>query len=135
MKLTPVEPRGAMPAEQIEVMRCLWTQKLVTFKGRFHTLECVNILPAPVQRPIPICFGGSSDAVIKRAARLGDGWLPILTPNETGEAKLAMLHNHLKEFGRDPASFGLEAWLRATRFDPEGWAADSRHGAVSGPGS
>ena len=116
--------RGAMQAEQIEVLRRLWTQELVTFKGRFHTLDSVNILPAPLQRPIPIWFGGSSDAVIKRAARLGDGWMPILTPDETGEAKLAMLRNHLKAFGRDPATFGLEAWLRAPRFDPEAWAAD-----------
>ena len=116
--------RGAMQAEQIEVMRRLWTQDLVTFKGRFHSLESVNILPAPVQRPIPIWFGGSSDAVIKRAARLGDGWMPIMTPDETGAAKLAMLRSHLKEFGRDPANFGLEAWIRAPRFDPDGWAAE-----------
>jgi alkanesulfonate monooxygenase SsuD/methylene tetrahydromethanopterin reductase-like flavin-dependent oxidoreductase (luciferase family) len=116
--------RGAMQAEQIEVMRRLWTQDLVTFKGRFHTLESVNILPAPVQRPIPIWFGGSSDAVIKRAARLGDGWMPIMTPDESGEAKLAALRGHLKDFGRDPETFGLEAWIRAPRFDPDAWAAE-----------
>lgn len=115
--------RGAMQAEQIDVMRRLWTQDLVTFKGRFHTLESVNILPAPVQRPIPIWLGGSSDAVIKRAARLGDGWMPIMTPDEAGEAKLVMLRGYLKDFGRDPANFGLEAWIRAPRFDPDAWAA------------
>jgi probable F420-dependent oxidoreductase len=116
--------RGAMQAEQIEVMRRLWTQDLVSYKGRFHTLDNVNIVPLPVQRPIPIWFGGSSDAVIRRAARLGDGWMPIMAPDAQGEAKLAKLREHLKEFGRDPASFGLEAWLRAPRFDPDGWAAD-----------
>ena len=46
--------RGAMQAEQIQVMRRLWTEDLVTFNGRFHTLESVNIVPPPVQRPIPI---------------------------------------------------------------------------------
>jgi probable F420-dependent oxidoreductase len=116
--------RGAMQAEQIEVMRRLWTQDLVTFQGRFHTLDSVNILPRPVQQPIPIWFGGSSDAVIRRAARLGDGWMPILTPDAAGEAKLAMLRDALKEYGRDPATFGLEAWVRAPRFDPDGWARD-----------
>src|SRR3954447_7202600 len=90
--------RGAMQAEQIAVMRRLWTEDLVTFNGRFHNLESVNILPAPVQKPIPIWFGGSSDAVIRRCARLGDGWMPILSPDATGEAKLAMLRGFLQEF-------------------------------------
>ena len=115
--------RGAMQAEQIQVMRRLWTEDLVTFNGRFHTLESVNIVPPPVQRPIPIWFGGSSDAVIKRAARLGDGWMPIMAPDEAGEAKLALLRGYLKEFGRDADSFGLEAWLRVNEPDPEVWAA------------
>ena len=115
--------RGARQAEQIEVMRRLWTEDLVTFAGRFHDLVAVNLLPPPVQRPIPIWFGGSSDAVIKRAARLGDGWMPIMAPDEQAEAKLAALRGHLKAFGRDPSTFGLEGWLRMDVADPQLWAA------------
>ena len=76
--------RGARQAEQIKVMRRLWTEDLVTFTGRFHDLQSVSLLPPPVQRPIPVWFGGSSDAVVKRAAMLGDGWMPMPNPRSLG---------------------------------------------------
>ena len=115
--------RGARQAEQIKVMRRLWTEDLVTFTGRFHDLQSVNISPPPVQRPIPVWFGGSSDPVVKRAAMLGDGWMPIMAPDAEAEAKLDALRGHLQTFGRDPAAFGLEGWLRMNEADPKLWAA------------
>jgi probable F420-dependent oxidoreductase len=114
--------RGARQAEQVEVLRRLWTEDLVTFRGRFHDLTEVSIAPAPLQRPIPIWFGGASDAALKRAARLGDGWMPIMPPEEAGP-KVAALREHLKAFGRNPSAFGLEGWLRMNEADPARWAA------------
>jgi probable F420-dependent oxidoreductase len=119
---TEWKTRGARQAEQIAVMRELWTKSLVTFDGKFHKLVDVNILPLPIQRPIPVWFGGSSEAVIKRCARIGDGWMPILSPADA-EPKLALLRGHLKSFGRDPAKFGLEGWLRMNEPDTQQWAA------------
>jgi probable F420-dependent oxidoreductase len=115
--------RGARQAEQVEVLRRLWSEDLVTFNGRFHTLKEVNILPLPVQRPIPIWFGGVSDAVVMRAARLGDGWMPIAAPDENAEQKLAQLRGEMKKHGRDRAGFGIEGWLRMHEADPQRWAA------------
>ena len=115
------QTRGARQAEQIEVMRRLWTEDLVTFTGRFHNLQSVNLVPPPIQRPIPIWFGGASDAVIKRAARIGDGWMPIMEPDAQGEAKLAELRGYLKSFGRDPAMFGIEGWIRGSEMNPDAW--------------
>ena len=115
--------RGARQAEQIQVMRRLWTEDLVTFSGRFHDLQSVNISPPPAQRPIPVWFGGSSDAVVKRAAMLGDGWMPIMAPDDEAKAKLDVLRGHLQSFGRDPTAFGLEGWLRMNEADPKLWAS------------
>jgi len=115
--------RGARQAEQVEVLRRLWSEDLVTFNGRFHDLKEVNIVPPPVQRPIPIWFGGISDAVVMRAARLGDGWMPIIAPDEKAEQKLALLRGEMKKHGRDPAKFGIEGWLRMHEADPQRWAA------------
>jgi probable F420-dependent oxidoreductase len=113
--------RGTRQAEQIAVLRRLWTEDVVTFRGRFHDLKEVSIIPAPIQRPIPIWLGGSSDAAVKRAARLGDGWMPIMSPEEA-EPKIAALREHLEAFGRDRASFGIEGWLRMHAADPARWA-------------
>src|SRR5260221_816366 len=97
--------RGARQAQQVQVLRRLLTADLVTFTGRVHKLHQVSIVPSPIQRPIPIWFGGSSDAVVKRAAQFGDGWMPIMAPDDQAAATLATLRGHLKEFGRDPAAF------------------------------
>ena len=114
--------RGARQAEQIEVMRRLWGGGLVDFSGRFHQLRNVTIVPPPVQRPIPVWLGGASEAVVRRAARLADGWMPIIAPDAQAEQKLALLRDELKRHGRDPARFGLEGWLRMPEADPERWA-------------
>jgi probable F420-dependent oxidoreductase len=115
--------RGARQAEQVEVLRRLWSEDLVSFSGRFHNLNEVSIVPPPVQRPIPIWFGGLSDAVVTRAARLGDGWMPIIEPDAQAEEKLGVLRDQLRSFGRDPAKFGIEGWLRMHDADPQRWAA------------
>ena len=113
--------RGARQAEQIEVLRRLWSGEVVSFEGRFHHIEKVTIEPPPVQRPIPIWLGGTSDAVVKRAARLADGWMPIMAPDAQGEQKLALLREQMCLHGRDPAKFGLEAWLRMHEAEPQRW--------------
>jgi probable F420-dependent oxidoreductase len=115
--------RGARQAEQIEVCRRLWSGASVDFEGRFHKLEGVNIVPAPVQQPIPIWVGGTSDAAVKRAARLADGWMPIMEANAEAEQKLALLYDEMRVHGRDRKNFGLEAWLRMHEADPQIWGA------------
>jgi probable F420-dependent oxidoreductase len=107
--------------EQIAVMRQLWTNRLVTYEGRYHQLRAIGINPLPVQRPIPIWFGASAESAVQRACAIGDGYLP-LAPLEGGwQATIDKIHGWLREAGRDPASFGLEGRLNAATGTPEEW--------------
>ena len=122
--------RGQRQEEQLEVLRLLWTQELVTFKGRWHDIPDAGINPLPVQRPIPLWFGGHADVVLRRAARLGDGWRPGFRSAEAAGEHLDRLDGYLVEAGRDRATFGLEPrlhWgngdLEALGRALEGWRA------------
>ena len=100
--------RGRRSEEQIEVMRRLWTQELVTFDGRWHKISDAGINPLPVQRPIPVWFGGSDDRALRRLARLGDGWFPLVGPDEKCREMIERLRTYAREAGRDPNSIGIE---------------------------
>ena len=69
--------RGKRLEEQIEVLRLLWTQEIVTFHGKWHTINEAGLAPMPIQRPPEIWFGAVSDVAVRRAARIGDGWFMI----------------------------------------------------------
>jgi len=78
--------RGQRMDECLTIVRQLLTGQAVTFHGRFFDLDAAVIAPAPAE-PIPIIVGGRSDAAIRRAARLGDGWLGIWnSPRRFAEA-------------------------------------------------
>ena len=63
--------RGKRMEEQVELMRRLWTDPLVNFQGKWHTIPDAGLNPLPVQRPIPIWFGGNAEVALRRLARLG----------------------------------------------------------------
>lgn len=102
--------RGVRSEEQVELMRALWTQPSITFNGKWHQIDAAGINPLPIQRPIPVWFGGASDAVLKRTARMGDGWItsPQVQTYEANRAMLDRLYGFAEEVGRDPASIGIE---------------------------
>ena len=71
----PFEERGRRLDEGLAMMRAVWSQDPVTFQSRFipAVIEGMTMTPMPVS-PIPLWFGGSSDAALKRTIRIGDGW-------------------------------------------------------------
>jgi probable F420-dependent oxidoreductase len=125
--------RGRRIEEQIEVMRRLWTEPLVTFSGRWHHLDRIGINPLPVQRPIPVWIGsGSSDRSLRRVARLADGWLPLLTPSEDLSSSVERLRTYTREAGRDPSVLGIEARINAGGGEPRDWLKRARDLATLG---
>jgi probable F420-dependent oxidoreductase len=66
--------RGRRLAEQVALLRRLWTEPLVDFEGRWDQIKQAGINPLPVQRPIPIWMGGAADVVLRRIAETADGW-------------------------------------------------------------
>ena len=115
--------RGKRFEEQIDLMRKLWTDESPTFKGEFHTVTAAGICPMPVQRPIPIWVGATAEAAVKRATRIADGYLPLGPINGQGTfaETIERVHGWLREAGRDPATFGVEARLNAATGTPDDW--------------
>jgi probable F420-dependent oxidoreductase len=114
--------RGRRVEEQIEVLRKLWTQPLVTHKSAQHVIDNAGISPMPIQQPIPIWFGGAAEAVLKRAARLGYGWMPAgRQPDDQVKVHINRLHEYLEEARRDPKSFGIDPWISIAGLDKDEW--------------
>ncbi len=113
--------RGRRIEEQIALLRRLWTEEHVDFHGRWHTIPDAGINPLPVQRPIPIWFGGQSTPVIRRAARMGDGWMPLYASPEEARPGIDLLVTELAEAGRPRGAVGLEARMPYGKGDPRVW--------------
>ncbi len=108
--LFPVPPgrRGAVFDESLELIRLLLRQETVSFAGEFFTVDGAQIGPRPA-KPLDIWLGGSAPGALRRAGRLGDGWLAsFLTPAEAAAGREA-IQQAAAQAGRevDPDHFGI----------------------------
>lgn len=110
--------RGKRVEEQVEVLRALWADDLVTYKGEFHDIPESGINPLPVQQRVPIWFGAVVDAAVERAARIGDGWYPALEAQNSA-AQVALFRETAEAAGRDPAALGIQPTLRVQGLLPD----------------
>ncbi|MGE5853717.1 MAG: LLM class F420-dependent oxidoreductase [Deltaproteobacteria bacterium] len=113
--------RGQRSEEQVELLRQLWTRELVTFHGRWHTVIDAGINPLPIQRPIPIWFGGTDDRALRRLAKLGDGWFPLMNPDDKCRAAIEKVRSYAREAGRDPERIGIEGRISHGAGSEEAW--------------
>jgi probable F420-dependent oxidoreductase len=113
--------RGRRIEEQIQLLRQLWTNELVTFDGRWHTIPDLGLNPLPLQRPIPIWIGGYADAVLRRIAKMGDGWMPGHRFAAKAQADLDKLDRYLAENGRSRVDIGIEPRISYDDSPPDQW--------------
>ncbi|MBP1688298.1 MAG: luciferase family protein [Deltaproteobacteria bacterium] len=108
----PVKERGARTNEAIPLLRRLWTGEEVTHEGRFYPMHNVRIFPAPHQDGgPPLIVAGRQPAAMRRAARLGDGWMPYLYSPRRYAESVATIQADAAQIGRELSGFHWTAFL------------------------
>lgn len=96
----PFAARGRRADEYLQIMRSLWTEETSSFDGSLYQLPPCRLYPKPVQAPLPVHVGGESDAAMRRAARLGQGWFTFNRLPDELPGALEQMDRHLDEAGR-----------------------------------
>ena len=115
--------RGRRVEEQVTLLRQLWTNELIDFDGRYHTVHGAGINPLPVQRPIPVWMGGTAERVLQRIARVADGWFPQFAPGAESAETIERLRGYIKDAGRRTEDVGIEGRISMVRTPEDGWGA------------
>jgi probable F420-dependent oxidoreductase len=113
--------RGKRIEEQVEVLRRLWSEPLVTFDGQWHHIPDAGINPLPVQKRIPIWFGGHAEPVLQRLVDLGDGWMPNYPRAADARQALDKISEITTRSGRNRSEIGLEPRLSYGDGNPSTW--------------
>jgi len=99
----PFEHRGSRAVEQVQLMKRLWTEDNVTYKGRFYNVENLTVGPKPIQKPHPpIWTGGGAEVALKRAGTWADGFICGSSAIPDFPATWEKISGYAKAAGRDP---------------------------------
>jgi probable F420-dependent oxidoreductase len=101
----PLHERGSRMNETVDICKLAWSGAPVKYAGRHHSIDIGPMRQMPVQRPHPpVWFGGGADAVLRRTARIGQGFIASTSSGVDGfRSQLAKIHQYCVEIGRDPA--------------------------------
>jgi probable F420-dependent oxidoreductase len=124
--------RGRRSEEQVQVMRALWAERHVSFKGAWHTIEDAGINPLPPRKSVPIWYGGHDERTLERIAKWGDGWVMLAHPaGPAADAAFAKLRALTQAAGREPGAVGLGVWVSAVG-DEGAWRQELREWKAAG---
>jgi alkanesulfonate monooxygenase SsuD/methylene tetrahydromethanopterin reductase-like flavin-dependent oxidoreductase (luciferase family) len=106
----PFDTRGPRTTEYIALLKHLWAADEIDFQGKHFQFSGFKFYPKPARQPsLPIWCGGKSDAVVKRVAKVADGWHPLYITPEELEQKLVLLESELEKHGRTMDEITLTA--------------------------
>lgn len=129
----PVAERGRRTDEAIPLIRRLWSAEEISHAGPFFPMENVRVQPAPVQPGgPPILVAGRKEPAMRRAARLGDGWMPYLYSPRAFAASVRRIGEIAAEAGRDLSRFQWMQFLFTTVRDDAGQALDEAAAFLGG---
>lgn len=100
--------RGKRLDEMIEIIRGLMSGEFFAYQGEHYQLQSIKMAPAPSE-PVPILVGGHADVALRRAARLGDGWMHAGSDPESLDRYLGRLKALRREYGRENEAFEIHA--------------------------
>jgi probable F420-dependent oxidoreductase len=113
--------RGKRQEEQVELLRKLWSDPVIDYSGEHHRVDRAGLKPLP-GRQIPIWFGGFAPVAFQRAARIGDGFM-FGGGQDDNLAGYDLVQAALETNGRDPATFGIEAFMNY-QSGPDNWRGE-----------
>src|SRR5262249_54878995 len=112
--------RGARLTRQVELLRELWAEPVISHNDDFHEVVEAGLNPLPA-RQIPIWFGGRAGAVLRRPGRVGGGGMPQWAPDDHARANIATIRQAAEVAGRDPNTIGIEARLTLGAVPEQDW--------------
>jgi len=129
----PVNQRGSRSNEALEVITKLWTEKKVTFVGRYTKLTEVTIEPRPIQQPHPpIWVAGRKEPAMRRAALYAQGWIPYMYTPEMLHESIEKIMKFGKEAGRDMSNFRPGLFIFASVYPDRERAKEQAAKALGG---
>lgn len=126
----PWERRGARNDEYIEAMRALWAGAHAEYHGDFVDFEPATCSPRPVNGNIPVIVGGDSEAAVRRAVKLADGFFPGEGDIDRLNELLGRVRAGCEAAGREPSSLEINAMFGAQMADPEKGVEEMRAAGV-----
>jgi probable F420-dependent oxidoreductase len=115
---TDFATRAARCDEMIEIVRGLVRGGFFAYEGAHHRIPSIRLNPVPTQ-PIPILVGGHAEPALRRAARLGDGWMHAGGERESLVRAIARLHELRRQYGREREPFEIHA-IALDAYTPDG---------------